>query len=184
MCKSAPSASADSQHIGHEGSHAICESFQYFVPNVRTLKQPVPLSGVIFILPWQVECAEVFDASKNDGLVNIEAFRRLDGVALLRLRTQDLKAFAPSDKFVIIVRTDLLRWSLSNYYKQSFSRNHTENYLNDSVYLLNMDPQFKHLSTPLPVHDISLDIMVRHVPLSRHALNTPSLIHSNTTCNA
>lgn len=144
----------------------------------------MPASGVIVIFHWQVDCRETFDAVKNDGVLDIEGFHRFDGVALLRPRLQELKDFDPMDKFVMIVRTDLMRWSLSNYYKQSFARNLTDSYLNDSVYLLNMDPQFKHITTPLPVHDVSLDVMVRIFPSSYSALNTLLLIRSTTTCNA
>mmetsp|Transcript_2994 Transcript_2994/g.9332 ORF Transcript_2994/g.9332 Transcript_2994/m.9332 type:complete len:287 (+) Transcript_2994:106-966(+) len=101
-------------HQGHEGSHAICESLE------RSC--------------FAFNCHEDFDGGKS-GTIDIAGVHSERGV-LLRAYKDDMPFFNPDDKFVVLVRTDLMRWSVSMYWKANADR------LDSKVVLENGDPQF------------------------------------------
>lgn len=108
----------------------------------------------------QVECDEIFDPTDDDK-VKVTALHKFGGVALLRVRANHMKQFGANDKFVMIVRTDLMRWALSNYFKQNYAiqgRHHDPSPLNDT--LIYKDPQFTP-NVSLPVRKINLMLLVR-----------------------
>lgn len=89
-------------HRGHEGSHAICES----------LRADLCLSA---------DCSEQFDAWASHGRTNWNDMRHApDDVVLFRASKNDLRRRTfTADVMLVIVRTDLMRWALSLYFKRN-----------------------------------------------------------------
>eukprot|EP00635_Sarcinochrysidales_sp_CCMP3193_P003157 CAMPEP_0118902886 /NCGR_PEP_ID=MMETSP1166-20130328/7974_1 /TAXON_ID=1104430 /ORGANISM="Chrysoreinhardia sp, Strain CCMP3193" /LENGTH=280 /DNA_ID=CAMNT_0006842101 /DNA_START=4 /DNA_END=846 /DNA_ORIENTATION=+ len=139
-------------HQSHEGSHATCESFMEFCVE-------------------KVECRELYEANPQFGGTgpDFEGIHDND-VGLIRISGADrglLKSGVLADDFVVVlVRTDLLRWGVSEYFKVV-----TQNHLDETMgkmdhpdYAPYVDPQF-HAGVELAALD--LDVELFHAVLDR-----------------
>lgn len=106
-------------HRGHEGSHAICES----------LHTDLCLSA---------DCSEQFDAWASHGRTNWNDMRHApNDVVLFRAPKSDLKRrTVMADVMLVLVRTDLMRWALSLYFKRNADK------LDADLVNGKLDPQF------------------------------------------
>ena len=85
-------------HDFHEGSHAICEAFANECP--------------------PADCTEDYDGyHHHSGVAAWDAIRALSGVLLVRLKPSEVRFLPPQAVCVVLVRTDLMRWTVSSYLK-------------------------------------------------------------------
>ena len=107
-------------HHSHEGSHAMCQSFESFC--------------------LEPDCTERFDAGKHEGRIDWDGALS-ESMVLLRLRERDteelLERLGPDDVVLCLVRTDLMRWTVSEYFKVNPSEATANPYLAKN-------PQFLH----------------------------------------
>jgi len=119
-------------HQSHEGSHAICESFLEFCVA-------------------KVECRELYEANPIYGHTGPDfAGIHDNNVGLIRVTGADSKLMksgvdADDDFVVVLARTDLLRWGVSQYFKVV-----TQSHLDERMgktdhpdYSPYVDPQFQ-----------------------------------------
>lgn len=119
-------------HNGHEGSHAICEAMHHH-------------------LCVAVDCSEQFDAWQNDGRANWNGLRRSPArVVLFRAPKHELLSHVRSEHAILVlVRTDLMRWAISLYFKRGG--------LPGSVVDERLaDPQFFNVTETLETYDLTL----------------------------
>jgi hypothetical protein len=139
-------------HNSHEGSHSICE-----------------LVAERFCMP--VDCSERFDAYKNadkktnwDGATNRRGLVLLDdGVA------SEAGMVAAATGNVILVRTDLLRYAVSNYYKSGVH-----------VDKIHADPQFWGARN-VTSHELSIPVLTKAIDKAllhwRHKIELALALH-------
>lgn len=122
---------------GHEGSHAICESFQaYCVP---------------------VNCEEEYDYYRryNNGRTSMNWVNGTEKLIKIRLFLEDLEQIPKGTTLLFLARSDLMRWTLSLYDKMTDYGPHDPQFHSENISV------GKHFFEMDEVHRIAEELQTR-----------------------